>query len=607
MKLKFIKPDFLLSSISLLNKKEKFNLIILSLISFFSSILDFISIFSIYPFINIIVDKNIVQNNENYKYIWNLLGSPDINRFIMYLSISIIFFIFISSILVFFTQYILNIFVSNCQTRLGKDLLKEFVFIDYEWHLEKNSVKLMNLFTNHLVFWSRGIIKQIPLIIGYLSTLILPVITLINLSPKYSFVFIIIISFLIFNFLKFIRRRTLFLSNKSRVKLDELNILLLDTIQGVKDVKLSNNQNNFINRFNYLYKSFSLQRAKIENFNLVPINLVLMISQLSIVSLGTILFLTNVSSSNIFRIMTIAALLGFKVVPLINRFGNSLNLISNSYAYSKIINQIYDEVKLFNRNKFFNSKHSFNFNWNELTLKNVTYKYPKSKKPALKNVNLEIKRGLHYGFVGFSGAGKSTAVDICNGLLKPQIGEVFIDGKNLYEFGIRKWQSKIGYVPQKPKINDTSIIENIAYGLNSSEINEEKIYSCLEIVGMNSFVKNLPKGLSTNLGEGGKLFSGGQQQLFAIARALYKDPEIIILDEATSSLDAIAQNLIKLALKRLHGRVTILSISHQFSNIKYVDHIFLYEKGKLINQGSFEYLYSNSELFKKLSDSQLDN
>ena len=150
-------------------------------------------------------------------------------------------------------------------------------------------------------------------------------------------------------------------------------------------------------------------------------------------------------------------------------------------------------------------------------------------------------------------------------------------------------------------------MENIAYGSNSLEINEEKIYSCLEIVGMKNFVKNLPNGLLTNLGEGGRLFSGGQQQLFAIARALYKNPEIIILDEATSSLDAITQNLIKLALKKLHGKVTILSISHQFSNIKYVDHIFLYEKGRLINQGNSEYLYLNSELFKKLLDYQSDN
>ena len=607
MERKFIKFDFLLSSVSLLNKKEKLNLIIISFISFFSSILDFISIFSIYPFINIIVDQNIIQNNINYKYIWNLLGSPNTNRFVIYLAIIIIFIIFISSLLVFLNQYILNIFVSNCQTRLGKDLLKEFVLIDYEWHLEKNSVKLMNLFTNHLVFWSRGIIKQIPLIIGYLSTLILPIITLINLSPKYSLVSIILISFLIFNFLKYIRRKTLSLSNKSRIKLDELNILLLDTIQGIKDVKLSNNQNNFINRFNFLYRSFSLQRAKLDNFSLIPINLVLMISQLSIIFLGTILFVNNVRSSNIFGIMAIASLLGFKVVPLINRFGSSLNNISNSYAYSSIINQIYNEVKRMNRNKSFDFNDSLNFTWKELTLKNVTYKYPGSKKAALKNVNLQIKKGLHYGFVGFSGAGKSTAVDICNGLLNPQIGGVFIDGKNLQEFGTKRWQSKIGYVPQKPKINDRSVMENIAYGSHSLEINEEKIYSCLEIVGMKNFVKNLPNGLSTNLGEGGRLFSGGQQQLFAIARALYKDPEIIILDEATSSLDAITQNLIKLALKKLHGRVTILSISHQFSNIKYVDHIFLYEKGRLINQGNSEYLYSNSELFKKLLDYQSDN
>ena len=603
MKFKVQKLDVFFSSINLLNKNEKINLLTLSLLSFISSTLEIFSVLSIYPFINIVLDKEIIFSNSKYKYLWNLLASPSVERFIVYLFIILFIIIISSSLFTFYTQYLLNKFAANIQKRLGKDLIKYLMYTNYEWHIQENSIKLMNLFTTHLSYWSRGTIKQIPLLIGYLSAMIIPLFTLISLSPKYGVLFLLFISSLIFYFLRFIRSKTNRLSNIIRLKIDELNILLVEIIQGIKDVKLSNNEANFINKFDDVYKNYLISRSSIDIFNLVPVTTILMISQLAIIALGTILFLSNIESSSLISIMAIIVLLAFKIVPLLNRFGNSLNNISNAYVFVKLLNKLYFQLKKLNYS--INVKETItNFSWKKLSLKKIYYYYPLCENASLKNISLEIHKGNHYGFVGFSGAGKSTTVDICNGLLTPSKGQILLDGVDLKKFGYRKWQSKIGYVPQDPKINDLSIRENIAFGLNLLKIDNSKVLSCLEMVGLGDFIGNLPKGIFTVLGERGKLLSGGQKQLIAIARALYKDPDVIILDEATSSLDALNQDLIRQVFRRLKKRITILSIAHQFSNIKYVDHIFLFEDGQLVDQGNIDYLYKNSLLFKKFTDSQ---
>ena len=217
-----------------------------------------------------------------------------------------------------------------------------------------------------------------------------------------------------------------------------------------------------------------------------------MFSQLCVVLLGTILFISDISQSLLIGIMGFITLLAFKIVPLLNKLGNSLNNISNAHIYSKTLKSIYEEVtyKSDKKQKFASSQ--YNFSWEVLSLENVSYSYPNSKKLSLNNINLEINKGMHYGFVGFSGAGKSTTIDICNGLLSPLKGKVLIDGINLEDFGVEKWQSKISYVPQKPKINDLSIKENIAFGVVPSEIDENKVFSCLEVVGLSSFIESLP-------------------------------------------------------------------------------------------------------------------
>ncbi len=602
-----IKLDVFKTSLSLLNKKEKNVLLQYSIICFISFALDILTVFTIFPFINILLDPNLIYKNNKYNDIWVLFNSPNINLFISFLSISIILIVLLSGFFNLYTQYRLNNFVAKCQSRLGNDLIKSFTIIDYEWHIEKNSVKLMNLFSNHLAYWSRGVIKQIPLLVGYLSSLAIPLISVMVLSPKYGLLIITAISIGIFKFLKFIRKRTNLLTNSQRKKIDEINIFLVEMLEGIKDIKLSNNKINFLNKFKNIWDEFTLGQAKIENLNLLPVSSILTFSQLCVVILGTILFISNMSQSLLIGIMAIITLLAFKIVPLLNKLGNSLNNITNAHIYAKTLKRIYGEVRIKSENKEKLASKEYNFSWDQLSLVNVSYSYPNSKNLSIEKINLSIKNGIHYGFVGFSGAGKSTIIDICNGLLTPFEGEVLIDGINLQDFGVNKWQSKISYVPQNPKINDLSIKENVAFGIVPSEINENKVCSCLDIVGLRSFVENLPYKLDTQLKERGKVFSGGQLQLVAIARALYEEPDILILDEATNSLDSITQDAIRKTFNKLHGKVTLLSISHQFSTLKFVDHIFLLENGKLVSQGKFNYLYENSVLFKKFADSQIEN
>tara|TARA_Y100001978_G_C23671639_1_gene424094 strand:+ start:63 stop:1727 length:1665 start_codon:yes stop_codon:yes gene_type:complete len=547
----------------------------------------------------IIFDKENILNNKNYYKLYKILGSQTVEEFILYFSVLIILIILSASILNYYNQYLCNIFAADIQISLGEKIFEDLNYVDYEWHITKNPIKLMTIFSNDLVQWSRNIIRQIPLLVNYLSTIIIPVISLIIISPRFGPILIAAFSYVLFYLLRLIRKKTNVLTKKLRIKLDELNILLVESIQGIKDIKLSGREDNFVQKFKSIYNDFSFDTSTAENINLIPLNLVLLLSQMIVVILGTVLFISNLSTANLVGIMTIVTLLAFKIIPALNKLGNGLNRISNAYNYTKIIIDINSELKEKRILRYEQIKKISKLKWDKVEFKNVNYKYPDSEIYAVKDINMNIKKGFYYGLVGYSGSGKSTTIDIFNGLIRPTKGKVLINGIDLNEIGIRNWQSKIGYVPQQTKITDQSIKENIAFGEKLNCIDIERVNYCIDIVGLSYLIDNLQNGISTLLGDSGKLLSGGQRQLIAIARAIYKDPEIIIMDEATSSLDSISENLIRSALKKLKGKITLITIAHKFSNIKDADKIFVFQKGRIINQGDYKYLEDNSNLFKK--------
>jgi ABC-type multidrug transport system fused ATPase/permease subunit len=237
-----------------------------------------------------------------------------------------------------------------------------------------------------------------------------------------------------------------------------------------------------------------------------------------------------------------------------------------------------------------------------IALDGIVYTYPQADKPALNNLSLTISARSTVGFVGSTGAGKTTAVDLILGLLEPQQGHLKIDGQPVNGKALRAWQRNIGYVPQSIFLTDDTVAANIAFGVPLSKIDQIAVERAARIAELHDFVINeMPKGYGTLVGERGVRLSGGQRQRIGIARALYHDPEVLVLDEATSALDNLTEKAVMDAVHNLGHRKTIIIIAHRISTVKECDSIFLLENGEHRGQGTFEELTEINERFRAMA------
>ncbi len=588
---------------SLLNNEEKNKLKFNILISFCAGLLEIISATTFYPLVSIIIEPEIKERNNFINYIWTILGFPNQKDFVIILSLIISSILIISTIFNLFSQISAVKEASNSQERLSKELYKNILNSPYTWHLKNNPNVIRNIFLNNLQLWNKNIIRVIPLISGQISGVLFALIFLIIATPKLGLLLVFITGSLLTILLKFIRKKSTRLMAQVREKEELINIFITETLTGIKDIKLSSRKNDFSKIFFKLNHTIIKNYASASNWNLFPTFLVLLFGQLIILITASTLFLIGIEGGELAAIMAIIVIIFSKIIPQLNRLGSSLNNIANM---NKWINKIYQVKETIDLENLEPDEDTYSINtktkWHKVIFSKVKFIYPETNNFVFKNLNFEIKKGLHYAFVGFSGAGKTTAIDLFLGLIKPSSGEILIDGNNLKSFGLRNWQNKISYVPQDPLISYLSLRENIAFGVPREKIDNKKVISCLKKVNLFKLSNSLTKGIFTNLGNQGVALSGGQKQRVAIARALYKNVEILVLDEATSALDNESEKVIQKTIKNLKNDMTIISIAHRFSTIKNCDCIFLLENGKVRDQGKYEELLQKSSLFNKLAN-----
>ena len=288
-------------------------------------------------------------------------------------------------------------------------------------------------------------------------------------------------------------------------------------------------------------------------------------------------------------------------LPSMNRLTQALSQIS----YNQVsLDKIYCELKE-NKSEVLNSMNlsannliSYN---KEIELKDITYSY--GAKKVLNKVNIKVPKGKKIALVGPSGSGKTTLIDIILGILEPLEGQITVDGKKITNNNLKSWQEYFGYIPQIIYLYDRSLRENIAFGLKKEEINEQRVWESIEQASLREFVEEeCTNGLDTIVGENGIRLSGGQRQRIGIARALYLQPKILILDEATAALDNQTEKEIIQSLKKLADDVTIIAIAHRLSTIKNYDVIYMLENGKITGAGNYHNLQINSDSFKKMAD-----
>lgn len=235
-----------------------------------------------------------------------------------------------------------------------------------------------------------------------------------------------------------------------------------------------------------------------------------------------------------------------------------------------------------------------------LTLKDLSFTYSHQQKPAIQHVNARIKVGESIGIVGASGAGKSTLVMSIMGFLQSEQGSITVDGHSIYE-SLPAWRQGIGYVSQHIYLLNTSVCKNIALGVDDSKVDYDWLNKCIQMACLESVITSLPEGLNTVVGEDGLRLSGGQRQRIAIARALYRRPELLLLDEATSALDTVTERTVTDAIQRLHGQITTVVIAHRLSTVRECDRLLFLQDGRLIDIGNYDDLYNSNSEFRKLA------
>jgi ABC-type multidrug transport system fused ATPase/permease subunit len=272
---------------------------------------------------------------------------------------------------------------------------------------------------------------------------------------------------------------------------------------------------------------------------------------------------------------------GFRLIPSVNRVLGAVQLVRYGLP---AINTLHTELS-FTIPKIINTHSPITSFCTKLELSQITYTYPGTTEPTIKNISLTIRHGESVGFIGASGAGKSTLVDVLMGLLTPDTGKVRIDDKDI-QANLRNWQDQIGYVPQSIFLTDDTLRRNVAFGLANEKINDDAVQHAIQVAQLDEFVASLPEGLETFVGERGVRLSGGERQRIGIARALYHNPTVLILDEATSALDIATEHGIMQVVTSLRGIKTIIIIAHRLSTIEHCDRVYQLKKGSLVKEGT---------------------
>ena len=302
--------------------------------------------------------------------------------------------------------------------------------------------------------------------------------------------------------------------------------------------------------------------------------------------------LGKVPTEQMLNSITTFAAAALVLLPSVNRINNQINSIAYFEPFFMgVSDNLQDEINGDKVDMSFATDDNRKLPVKKrIEMKNITYSYPNTEKLIFDQANLVIPVGKSVGIVGTSGAGKSTVVDILLGLLEPKNGEILADGFNIKEQGnYRKWLKNIGYIPQMIFMLDDTIRRNVAFGVPDDQIDEKRLWEVLKEAQLDEFIRQLPEGLDTGIGERGIRLSGGQRQRIGIARALYNDPEVMILDEATSALDNDTEAAIMESINRLHGRKTLIIIAHRLQTIEKCDVVYRVENGKAkIERGSLE-------------------
>lgn len=574
---------------SLVKKKHYLLLILLTLVNIISVLLETIGI-SMIPalLISIVFPDTLELNNYiiNYTRIIDFKGK----NFILYFSIIILIFFVIKNLFFIFVKWFESITYKIINLHISENLFKGYLNLSYSKHQLNNPSILLRNMTSESENFTTYVISLINILREFLLVVFL--FSLLFMQNKEMSIIIFLSLFLILTIFYLLMRKNVFYRGKLTQNLRGQQLkLVTESLGAIKFIKLLNKENEFTFKFKNNLKSILSQNVFLGLLQVIPKLFLELFAVICLLS--TTVYFVNYSnnSSDLIPFLILLGIILVRLIPSFNNMSSALSLVKyHSVSYKLLLKEFSKFKKEGNQNNLnennVNNKEVFK---KEIVLNNLGYTYPSTNKAVLKNINIKIKPNTSIAIIGPSGSGKSTLIDLILGLLEPTNGKILIDNVSMKK-KIKSWQSIIGYIPQDIYLEDDSIEKNISFEQDKNKIDSKHLKTIIKLCLLDNLIERLPKKEKTRIGNRGIRLSGGEIQRIGIARCLFRNPKIIIMDEATSSLDYQSEQEIIKSINNFKKNRTLITIAHRLSTIRNSDLIYILKEGKIVDSGKYNYL-----------------
>ncbi|MEL6273633.1 MAG: ABC transporter ATP-binding protein [Bacteroidota bacterium] len=561
-------------------------------------VLEVAGVASILPFMQLISSPDPLEMSSLLGWTYDFFGFSNVRQMLIYFGAGIMVFITLTSLFSVFTTWLQYKYSWSVAHHLSTRLLRSYLAKPYQFFLKTNSAELKAYVVSEVNSLTGGVIIPLIEVASRFFVAVVIFVFLCWVDIKIAF----IMSFSLggaYLLIYLAQRQALRSIGQHRIAMNMLRYKSLqELLEGIKTITVFNSREFFYDRFSESSKEFCDVQPKYNLMMAAPRYLLELLAFGSILGVTIYLYIKAGDIQNAIPRLSLYAVAGYRLLPALQRAFAALAKLRHNYP---IVEKLYHDLEASLNTvepKLAPAAAPLPLA-EKLSIDRLTFSYEGSEQVVIDNFSLDIFPGETVAFIGSTGSGKTTLVDLIVGLLDPKSGQILVDGQPLTPDKITAWRSSLAYVPQEVFLFDDTVLNNLTLGL--PEVDTNKLEHACRLADIHDFIiNNLPQGFATEIGERGVRLSGGQRQRLGLARALYAEPEVLILDEATSALDSITENGIIDSLNRLPRTITKIVIAHRLSTVRHADRIYILRNGRIVDQGTFDSLLASNDAFKTM-------
>ncbi len=576
-----------LASIFYILPAQKSSFVYLVLVFLFVSVLEVFGIGLIGPFINLAGNLALIEQHTWLYVPYTLSGLTHKSHFVALLGICIIIIFGLKSWISWKAQTYVFQFSYWQQSQLISKLMAAYLDVPYHVLLGENSANIIQNIIEETRKFANGVLITLLTTIANLMVIVSLTILLCWTNLIAVLGLIAIALPLLFLFIRFQDRLT-YWGRESSQSNEAIIRIVNHGLGSIKETKILGCKAYFENQIAAQADRYARARGGFYAFKLAPRMIIETVLVVLLVGVISALLIQHRDMQDLLPVLSVFAIASIRLIPASSNFAGGISLLRNTaYTVDKLYRDLKQMETAIREAPGCTGADRIHALRRHIVLDAVTYRYPLAATPALHHISLTIHKGQSIALIGKSGSGKTTLINVLLGLLIPEAGDIRIDDHSIYA-NLREWQNLVGYIPQSIFLTDDSIARNIAFGIPDAHIDHNRLMQAVDAAQLNELIDDLPDGLQTPVGERGVRLSGGQQQRIGIARALYHQKEILILDEATAALDYETEHLVTEAIKALSGTKTIFIVAHRHTTVAHCDQIYVMDHGRIIKSGLYQ-------------------